>query len=804
MRDFDITGMSLLDAFQSICRKAGSYDIGVDYQDNGVSELKIIDESAKANTGYRLVTPDYASGIGECVNSVSVIKSGHVRESFINGFDSTAIIGDAPAVEVFVTMPAEVTNGFPVGLEAAWSDEDEIAFRNYVARYGTSYDGNQTSLRGTQYSFAAACKKWPLVYCAYRIKGSFNPFEGTKWNGYKNGGYPRIKPFQLTGYQQNQSNPRNWCPREIAVEYCMQNSDAVDPSGLNNVPAAYNPNNVWREAARYDNLTLSADGTMVFLTGLRDTTNADGAQSWVSQRTGRDDGNGNWSQEENNAYRGDTLRKRPLRMQLAIEGDWPIVALAGRGGTKASDPNRIYDRVQNGPKFCWQVVAPPGDYVEYLRHEKSRPIGQGPISSINDFRSNIAFPTKCVEGDELFTDRVNNETGRQPEHAKARLQDVKRVEVSAQLEIQALAPCHKPGITYTLEGPNTIPVYGVARTVILRSNPQSDLQGQTTICLEPPEFEGLYNSSLGRSGSAKAPSNAGSGYASVSFSDPYADYQSKTPQQQTSTPPQTSGSDSGYAYGGTANAALAGAMGGAGAGKQVSNKAAEGRAGNAQRAKNAASMAADARKAGNIEQAEKHEKAARKLAANAENFEQNKAGKEEQRANRGSFTTADGRTMKAGDNFMGGGRNTAGSMTYANGQRVEAGELDKNAAGMINTQAVDKYIENQPRRKEGLSGNGGKALATPEERAAAGMSVGNRGSMSKTGKANTPAISIGASPRPKATGETRAQKFAREQAETFARANQPDKPLFNTKAPDRSAAKAREQMEADMEGGQKL
>ena len=495
LKDFALSrngdSLSLLQALQGLARKAGAFDLYVEANDDGSSTLGFCDMNPKSFTGTRFITAQYASGIGEAANSPIVVKGGNVRESFINGFDEVLEVGDAPANETMVSMAMNPGSSqspapFTVSLEPAWSDEDEQAFRNYVVKFG---GGSTGTAKGSQFSFQSACRRWPLVFCAYRIKLGYNPWAGTKWDKMLNGGVPRLKPFQLTGYQQDQSNPRNWQPREIIVEYFDDFQDKWDLTGAggtwNTPPTPFSTDNLWHEALRYDNLTLSADGTMVFLSALRD---AQTPQSWVSQATAGPDGTGNTI--GNQTYRGDTMRKRPLRIQLAIEGDWPITSLQGNGGGKDDDPNRIYDRVATGPRFCWQVTNQPGDYVEYLRLETSRPIGAANLDLIND---GVSFPAKMSVNNELFTDRIDNNTGRIADHATARVKDVKRVEISASLEVEALAPAHRPGISMTLEGGDTIPVYGVIKTVILRSQAKSKEEGQTTVIVEPPETSAIYD-----------------------------------------------------------------------------------------------------------------------------------------------------------------------------------------------------------------------------------------------------------------------------------------------------------------------
>lgn len=688
LKAFSLEGAGLGDGIQAILRKAGAYDLYIEPRGDGKSILTVLDMNPKSFTGCLLQTPEYAaSNVGQAANAANIVKNWKVDESFINGFDEVVIAGDGPCREGMVSTyntTAGAGADAPQGdsgpgllfLEPAWSATDEFAFKQYVARYGN-----------TQQAFESACKRWPLVYCAYRIRLGADIWAGTKWAGMQQGGYSRLEPFQLTGYQQDSANPRNWTPREIIVEYLDRYDDNYDPTNdaaLN--PPLPDPEDIWHEAARFDNLTLSADGTMVILGGLRQQTVGNGSYTYVCQQTHKPEDNTQASDLNSNAYAGSLMRKRHIRIQLAIKANFPLTGLAGRGGGKEDDPNRIYDRVEKKTRFTWLVCSPDGDYVEYLRHEDSRPIGEANCSEINDGGGRRAFPAKATLSNELFTDQT-----RILNHAVARLKDVKRVEISATLEIEQLVAAHRPGMSITLEGADTIPVFGVSKTVILRSKPKSDEEGQTTLIIEPPDSSAIYDAPGG--------SRTGAGYNS-GYSDPTRkdkDEQYDDGGGKTQTTGSTGSGDGGYGMGGAIasanddesnNQAIRNNPTAGGAGAGAAKPAASGAGRTANRAANAKSQAAAARAAGDTRAAEKHEKAARRLDRSAENQGQREATK---RGDAFTTTAVNGKKVDVREAF--GKSLEGGGFTMAGGTRqVRAGDLGRGGAEVtssVNGKTVD-------------------------------------------------------------------------------------------------------------------
>jgi len=489
-KNFSLHNASLLQALQAIARKAGAYDLYVEPTDNDKSTLKLLNMNPRTFTGTTLYTAVYAaSHVGQCMNDGAVVKGGSVTESFVNGFDEVVICGDKPVVE---RMCSTYSSGVGAGyLEFAWSTGvggDESAFTTYLQTYGGATKGDEDSFR-------SACKIWPLVYAAYRVAIDADLWEGTKWAGMKNDGRARMLVAQLTGYSQDASNPRNWTPREIVVEYLKiyADEDTSDPS----------PDDPeWFEAAKFDNLTLSADSTIVFLNALREPGVA---QTWYVNADGSLGG-----------YDGSKMHSRNMRIQLALQADWPLTGVKGNGGAKSDDPNRIAGRVADKPRFSFQVNAEEMDYVEFIRSEQSRPVGAALLDKLNDARSQSAFPEKQTEGNELFTDRTNSTTGRLPRHADLRNQDVKRVDIHATLNIEPVSLGMRPGLNLSVEAGDSIPILGVAKTVIFRAEALGE-EGQTTVIIGPPDSAAIYDPPT----SARSRSVFNSGSSKNTGTDPY-------------------------------------------------------------------------------------------------------------------------------------------------------------------------------------------------------------------------------------------------------------------------------------------
>lgn len=510
LHNVNLNNLPLSAVLQEISRRAGAYDLYTAPSGTFNSEIKFLDMNPKSTTGTTLYLPEYIGAIGACMQASNVIYSGYVSESAVNLFDDVCICGDAPAVERFCSTGATGTGA--VYLEQAWSAANQLAFSIYCASHGNDAE-----------AFRAASTIFPDVFCAYRVSRGADIWSGTKWSGFHNGGlYAKIKPAQLTGYNEDDANPRNWIPRGIVVEYRVTAYEEA------NLPAGKTP---WIPAARYDGLTLSPDQEIVYLPVLRDTlaSGSSAGQSWFSNIDPNNPPSG-----YPGVYAGQYLARREVRLNLALEADWPLTGRAGKGGAASDDPNGTNARINGAaPKFTYQSVASSMDYVEYLRQATSRPNGEGRIDPVLAF-----FPAKAAQGDELFTDRIDATTGRLPNHAVARNKNVKRIEYSGVINVQGLNPAFYPGLGCTIEGSNTIPCFGVMKCVVF------DATGDQLSSVEfgSPDSSVIYDSPSGpRAGYSSAPSG------SIASSTPYDPYDHPREDKKLKTETTTTGDyENGY------------------------------------------------------------------------------------------------------------------------------------------------------------------------------------------------------------------------------------------------------------------
>lgn len=415
-------GNSLLQALQRLCRYAGVYDIYCAPEDNFGSVIQILDMSGNG-PATELQLADGSTDLAAAMASGTVINDGYMCESFKNGFNSACITGDAPALEI---MASELDDDATVAnaLEPAWSDATDLAARTFIDQNGD--DEN---------AFEVATRKWPLWLCGYRIKLDFNPWKTTKWSAYSNGGRMRIKPFICTGFQQDSVNPLDWQPREIMVEKYRDFTKEIKP------PAGSSSGNYWERAFRYDNLTLNPDSTIIMLSAIRDRPQND--SNWFQNPNGVLDGGG--------ALKfGLNILPRKLRINLAVEADWPITGFAN------GDPNRTAARVDTTYHYTWLIASEPLQYSELLRSDKAWPEGRCILPG------QTVFNRADQPGNELFSDL---KSGVLQSHANARLVDVNRIENNAMLRIPSLAPGMRPGLTVKIGGQNVLVNKGVLKSV---------------------------------------------------------------------------------------------------------------------------------------------------------------------------------------------------------------------------------------------------------------------------------------------------------------------------------------------------
>lgn len=458
MQGEDGKGLGLGQALQKVARKAGAFDIYMKSQPGFRSELTIVDLNPGQNTGTILPLPDYIPGIRNCIAG-GAVSEGHIVESAVDYFHEVCMEGDAPSVELMVSMPQTplennpegvipggTADGLPIGLMPAWSNRDQKIAKIWIVRNSGDHDQNFGQ------AFGEAWKLYPWWLCAYKLAPGFNPWKGTKWDKsasggicMNNGGPIRFKPFLNSGYQMDSSSPANWQPREVVFE--MYKNEVAEIDDRRSDPPEDPPPPVveWQKVSEIDNLTLSADSTIVIVTGLR----RDQATYYI-KNVFDDDGY--------IGHRGDNIFPRPMRANVALEGDWPLTGRKGK-----DDPNSTVDRVSGQFKYCWRVPTPPGDYQELLRRPEAFPVGKAKIE--HDMNMAVSFPPHCTEGSELFTDRKNENEGLLPKHAATRLRDVKRIAYYAKLRIPRIAPAWRPGITIEIKGKSTILCKTVVKSV---------------------------------------------------------------------------------------------------------------------------------------------------------------------------------------------------------------------------------------------------------------------------------------------------------------------------------------------------
>lgn len=456
---------SVLSGLSIVARKAGPYDITM--QPNGwYGELGFANMAGgSAYSGQRVFLPNYDSNSNtftKLVNNPWAIKGGYVTESIMNYFDEVAILGDPPVMEKMLTMSVDDTD-YALGLFPAWTAADETAFKALVTEGGDSEE-----------AFLIACDAYPDVYCAYQVislNGSKAIWEGTSNYAPPPSGVCVLLEHLLSGYTQDETNPRDWSPREIHVEW--ESDPDADPP-------------VWAAADKFDSLQVSWDGRRIRFDSLRRNSH----QTWINE----------------SGFQGSTFQAANLRMTIAVAHDHRISGRAGRNGNGRRDPNNTAYRIEsNGEIFTWLSVAEPTDYVHWER-EDSHP--NGTLADVGSFPDQVG-------ANPLFSDRPSATQGRLPTHAKERLRDVKRIEYAGSLVLEKFNPSLKPGRTLILEGKGINPV-GIIKAVTFDSASQ-----QQTVELAAFDRAEIYDipSAPAAYSSGSAPRNAESTKPDESYSD---------------------------------------------------------------------------------------------------------------------------------------------------------------------------------------------------------------------------------------------------------------------------------------------
>lgn len=482
LKDVNVNNESLLSALQALARKAGAIDLYMKPLPGLMSSLVFLNMNPKTNTGSRLFLPDYAGGsIADFMNAGDICQSGYVGESVINQFDDTAICGDSATVERYCSTQAG--GSFTVGgsrtLEPA-DTNDFLLFIQYII------DNQGAKGSDAQEAFESASLIWPAALASFRIGRGAPVFSGTKWSDHSLGcRFPRMKPAQLTAYNNGDQNPRNFQPREIVVEYRMTPNEielAKNNPTWNRVE--------WMPAQRYDNLALNPDSTILYLTALRDAK-----QTW------RSEGNIVVVEGKNvekfpdgykGEYDGNFIYRRDIRLNVAIESDWVIT------GRDKTDPNNVAPRIdQSAPKFTWLSVSQPLDYVDYTR-VNSRPNGDAQIQEPWKTQN---YPDRASLGNELFSDISS---GRLPDHSTKRQADVNRIDYSGELFVARMNPSLIPGLPLSVEGSATIPTFAVVKCSVFDANAQG-----VTVQFGPPDSKEIYDTP-GKYSGGSAPLGGGS------------------------------------------------------------------------------------------------------------------------------------------------------------------------------------------------------------------------------------------------------------------------------------------------------
>lgn len=468
VNDVNCTNMSLLGALQDIVRRAGAYDINVEPAGPFRSALSFVNMNPlTGQTGTALYLAGYegSATIAQKMQGADWIFDGNVRESIINRFPHTCIVGDPVSCErMVITKTGDDTfgiGGLPTA-EKAWNEITDAGAKNYIDTWFEP---------GSDKAEQQAMLHYPDWLCAFRTGKGVDLFKGTKWEGTPLGArYARIHPSQLTAYSTGGStNPAQWQTREIVVEMKLSQEEIDAQNARADADGAPHPSE-WKIASRYDNLNLNPDSTILYLENLRHVTDFSCFYT-------------------NNTTTPPTKYvPRDIRIQIAVQSTWAIT------GSDKTDYNHCATRINpQGPKWTYLTVSKPGDYVEYLRAAASRPDGD----VIEQPFKTTVYPTKATAGNELYSDRpgdINNPsaTGRLPSHAACRQADVNRIDYSGQVIIARLAPAMKPGLPITIVGDNLIKVYAIVKSATFVSEPGT--MQHTVVEFGPPDSREIYDS----------------------------------------------------------------------------------------------------------------------------------------------------------------------------------------------------------------------------------------------------------------------------------------------------------------------
>lgn len=397
-RHFELENLDVGEALSRLARKAGPYELNM-IPVGWRGQMQLVQVNSRRGGTY-LVGPRYGSAadggdITACLEDSTRISGGTVTESIVGYFDDVCIAGDPPAVEHQFQMYNADEGETPVELEPAWGIDEETNFKAII-----DANGNDEA------AFQMACQAEPRVYCAYKISSAYIAYVQTHWPSWAPPYNPRILPQLLSGYAQGNSNPRDWNPREIVIEW---------------YDGSYGQK-VWKPCSRFDNLELIDDGMAFRVEALRNASSA--AADRVTFTS--------------SGYDTATFVANPMRLTCAVEREFRIT------GTNKTDPNSTSGRINQVEHFTYLAVGAPGDYSHWERY-LSRPNG----NAVTEPELSQLFPDACegnpISGNYLFSDLLQSDS-RINRHALHRIEDVKRIDYHGILTMHTWNPGLQPGM----------------------------------------------------------------------------------------------------------------------------------------------------------------------------------------------------------------------------------------------------------------------------------------------------------------------------------------------------------------------
>ena len=449
LRDVNHDGMSVLDALVDTFRRSGSFDLAVRATGAFVSELQIID--CNPNHHFPIYLPGYTvNTVAAAMGARNLVKAGSLVEDVSERYPAVNLMGDNPAVEF---MASTDNTGTGAGLlQYDWSWDEESKYKQYIE----SNDDRGGVIRSSE-RFDGANRQYDRVYCAYKIKDGADIFANTKYAGVRIGGKnPVLMATQLTAWNSEQS-PAGWQPKQIIVEAKMTPAEFAAAQLQHPTIPDLSP---WVPCGIFDGLQLTPDGKTILLPGLRARGPATDS-TWYTKP-----GKNGESQTDSYGY---AMRPREMRLNVAVEGDFPAFCL------NATDPNIVAHRFDGAaPKFTLQMRSGPLAFVDWERTANSRPVGEGGISQ----RVSI-FTDKAQAGNELFSDFSGppgnpDPTSRAARMTAAKINDVNRVLLHGNLDFIGLNGVIVPGYPVQLAGDVMDGITGIIKAVTY------DVDTQTT------------------------------------------------------------------------------------------------------------------------------------------------------------------------------------------------------------------------------------------------------------------------------------------------------------------------------------